>query len=92
MPLPLAPLAGAALRYAAVTLAVYALLQARAHVRRDQRVEDAMDEMPEGAGISRDADGFRGGVRARRVVRLGTGGPGVALDFAGLARLRMWRV
>jgi len=90
--MPLAPVAGVALRYVAVTLALYALLQARAHVRRDQRVEDAMDEMPEGAAVARDADGLRGGVRTRRVVRLGTNGPGIALDFAGLARLRMWRV
>ena len=49
MPLPLPPLAGLALKYGTIALAGYALARATSHGRLDQRVEDLMDDTPEGA-------------------------------------------
>jgi len=92
MPLPIVPTAAVAVRYAALGLAVYGLLRTRETARRDQRAEDAMDELGEGPGYRRDPDGLRGAWRFRRVVRVGHAGPGVEIDFAGLARLRLRRV
>lgn len=90
MPLPLAL---TALRYLAVTAAVYAVARAWHQPRRDQRLEDAMDELPEGLGLTRDPDrSLRAAGRLRRVVRVGTDGPGLDIDVTGLARLRLRRV
>ena len=92
MPLPLAPVAGLALRYGAVALATYALARNATPVRRDQRHEDAMDEMPEGVGFRRDRDQVNGGGRMRRVIRFGPTGPGVEIDATVLSRIRVRRV
>ncbi|MCA8879587.1 MAG: hypothetical protein KDA73_06405 [Rhodobacteraceae bacterium] len=88
----IAPIAGYAARYVLMTLAFYLLLQARERLGHDQRTEDALDDLPEGAALRRDGDGWRGGFRLHRVVRAGANGPGVAVDFAGLARLRLRKV
>ncbi|MGF6860138.1 hypothetical protein ABIE69_000696 [Rhodobacteraceae bacterium MBR-64] len=95
MPLPLAPLAGLALRYGAVALAAYALTRARSPGRTDQRAEDALDDLAEGVALHRPAD--RPGqhsaqARFRRVIRLGADGPGVELDAAAIGRLRFRKV
>ena len=92
MPLPLVPTAAVAVRYAALGLAVYGALRARERARRDQRAEDAMDELGEGPAYRRDPDGLRGAWRFQRVIRAGQAGPGIEIDFAGLARLRLRRV
>lgn len=88
----LAPFAAIALRYILMTLAAYALMRARAGLSHHQPSEDALDALPEGAAVSRDPDGVRGGLRLRRVFRVGPSGPGVAVDLAGLARVRLHRV
>ena len=95
MALPIAPIAGLALRYGAVALAGYALARQIPSGRVDQRAEDALDDTPEGVHARRPAD--RPGQanvagRFRRVVRLGADGPGVEIDAAGLARIRIRRV
>ena len=92
MPLPLAPVAGLALRYGAVALATYALARSATPVRRDQRHEDAMDEMEEGLGFRRDSDQVNGGGRVRRVIRVGPSGPGIEIDATALGRIRVRRV
>jgi len=91
MALPLVPTALVAARYAAVGLAAYAAWRAAAPGRRDQRAEDALDDLPEGTTLHGDDDATRAGLRLRRTIRLGDGGPGMEIDFAALARLRLRR-
>ncbi len=92
MALPLAPIAGLALRYGAVALASYAVARSCEPGRRDQRAEDALDDTPEGMTLRRDPDQLNSTARFRRVVRLGTNGPGVEIDATGLGRIRLKRI
>jgi hypothetical protein len=93
MALPIAPLAGLALRYGAVALAGYALSRQVARARVDQRAEDALDEVPEGIAAHRahDREQFNGSARFRRVIRLGQSGPGIEIDATALGRIRFRR-
>ena len=94
MALPLAPIAVMAAKYGAVALAGYALARQIQPGRTDQQVEDAFDQMPEGlsAHRPRDREQLNGALRFRRVVRLGTHGPGIEIDASALGRLRMRRI
>lgn len=92
MALPLAPIAGVALRYGAVALAAYALTRAADPARRDQRAEDAHDDTPDGVGFRSEPGQTNLTGRLRRVIRLGVAGPGVEVDASLLGRLRMKRV
>lgn len=92
MALPLAPIAGFALRYGAVALATYAATRAITPGRLDQSVEDAMDETPEGMTLRRDRGQTNGTARWTRNVRLGTNGPGVKIDATGFARVKVSRL
>ncbi|MGY6549463.1 MAG: hypothetical protein ACXIU7_10735 [Roseinatronobacter sp.] len=94
MALPLVPLAGMAAKYGAVALAGYALSRQIHTARVDQRAEDAFDEVSEGLGLGRprDRDQMNGSIRFRRVIRLGTNGPGIEIDATALGRLRLRRV
>jgi hypothetical protein len=85
MALPLAPIAVLAAKYGAVALAGFTLVRHIQPGRTDQRVEDAFDDLD-------DREQMNGGVRFRRVVRFGTGGPGFEIDASALGRLRMRRV
>lgn len=93
MALPLAPIAGLALRYGAVALAGYALSRHIAHGRTDQRAEDAFDDAPEGLTAHRpaDRDQINATGRLRRVIRFGSTGPGFEIDATALARIRFRR-
>ncbi|MCC6303914.1 MAG: hypothetical protein IT545_01820 [Rhodobacteraceae bacterium] len=95
MALPLVPLAGLALRYVPLALAV-AVVVGRSLVpgRTDQRAEDAMDDLAEGLATHRPRDRrqMNAAARLRRVVRLGANGPGVEIDAAVLGRLRFRRL
>lgn len=97
MPVPLAPLASLALRYGlrygAVAIMAYAIShRSRTPLRRDQRGEDAMDDLHEGVHFRRDDDQVNGGARLKRTIRVGHGGPGVEIDASALGRLRVRRV
>ncbi len=95
MPLPLAPIAAVAAKYGAVALAGYALVrQVQQAGRLDQRSEDALDELDEGISLHRprDREQVNGAARFRRVIRLGTDGPGIEIDASALGRLKMRRV
>ena len=94
MALPLAPIAGVALRYGAVAVAAYVLTRQVGRGRVDQRAEDALDELPEGVTAHRphDRDQVNGGARIRRTIRLGPTGPGVEVDLSAFGRLRFRRV
>lgn len=93
MALPIAPLAGLALRYGAVALAGYALSRRMARGRVDQRAEDALDDVPEGVTAHRahDRDQINTTARFRRVIRLGQSGPGIEIDATALGRIRFRR-
>ena len=94
MPLPLAPIAGLALRYGTVALASYALarrtLRSVEAGRRDQRAEDALDDTPEGATLRREAESLHGTGRWKRVFRMGE--HGYEVDATALGRVRFRRV
>lgn len=92
MPLPLAPIAGVALRYGAVAVATYALTRRVEIAPRDQRGEDAMDDVPEGVGLRRDGEQVNGAGRLKRTIRFGSTGPGVEIDATALGRIRVRRV
>ena len=92
MPLPLAPIAGIALRYGAVAVATYALTRRVERGHLDQRGEDAMDEIDEGVTLRRDGSDLRGSGRFRRVSRLGETGPGLEIDATALTRIELRRV
>lgn len=92
MALPLAPIAGLALRYGAVALTAYAIARAAERGPRDQRAEDAMDDLPEGVQIRRDTDRVSGAGRFRRTFRVGHDGPGIEVDATALGRIRFRRV
>ena len=92
MPLPLAPIAGFAVRYGAVALATYAIARRVDHAPRDQRGEDALDELNEGLAVRRGDGQTNGSARFRRVIRLGASGPGIEVDATALGRVRFRRV
>lgn len=91
MALPLAPIAAVAMKYGALALAGYALARQVRPGHIIQPVEDAMDSLPEGIGITRprDAEQLNTAARLRRIIRLGQNGRGVELDAAFLARIKL---
>jgi hypothetical protein len=92
MPLPLAPITAFALRYGTVALASYAVARRIERGRRDQRAEDALDDVPEGLTARREAEQMNATGRFRRVIRLGTGGPALEIDASATGRIRFRRV
>lgn len=92
MPLPLAPIAGFALRYGAVAIATYAVSRRITLAHFDQRGEEAMDDVSEGLSVRHDADQYNGAGRYRRIVRLGPDGPGVEIDITALGRIRFRKI
>ncbi len=96
MPLPLAPIAGVALRYGirygALAVAAYGVKRALRKGRTDQRAEDAMDQMADGLAVHRPTDRAQtnGAARFRRVIRWGD--RAVEIDAAALARFRIRKV
>ncbi|MBD3676968.1 MAG: hypothetical protein HUJ27_01035 [Rhodobacteraceae bacterium] len=92
MALPLAPIAGIALRYGAVALAAYAVTRSFEPGRRDQRGEDAMDSLDEGLTFRRDPEQVNVTRRFHRVIRLGESGPGLEIDATALGRIRFRKV
>ncbi len=90
MPLPLAPLAPIALRYGTVAVAAWALARRVERGRRDQRAEDALDDLPEGTTLRREAGQTSATSRWRRVIRAGR--TGLEIDIAALGRVRIRRL
>jgi hypothetical protein len=96
MPLPLAPVAGIALRYGvrygSVALAAWAVRRAMRPGRIDQRAEDALDATDEGLAVHRpkDREQTNAAARFRRTLRWGKNS--YEIDAAALARLRFRKV
>ena len=92
MPLPLAPIAGFALRYGSVALLAYAVRRSLRKGRTDQRAEDALDRMDDGLAVHRPVD--RGQTNAagrfRRTITIGS--KRFEIDAAALARFRIKKV
>ncbi len=92
MPLPIAPVAGIAIRYGAVAIATYAITRRIERGHFDQRGEDAMNDVNEGVTLRSDKGQVSGTGRFRRVIRLGRTGPGVEIDATALSRIRIRRL
>ncbi|MCI2394802.1 hypothetical protein [Aliiroseovarius sediminis] len=92
MPLPIAPIAAFAIRYGSVAVATYALARSIERAPRDQSVEDTLDTAPEGVTTRRDDEQMNATARMRRVIRLGTDGPGIEIDAVSLTRIRFRKV
>ncbi len=94
MALPLAPIAGYALRYGAVAAATYVAARRIQISQTDQASEDAMDKVFDGVSAHRckDAPQANGAARFRRVIRVGRTGPGVEIDATVLGRIKFRRV
>ncbi len=92
MPLPLAPIAGIALRYGAVAVASYAITRGIQRGFFDQRGEDAMDDVNEGLSVRHSSDQLNGTGRFRRKIRFGANGPGVEIDVTALGRIRLRKI
>lgn len=92
MALPLAPIAGIAIRYGVVAIATYAVTRRIERGHFDQRGEDAMDEINEGLSIRRQDDQLNGTGRFKRRIRLGSEGPGIEIDITTLGRIRISRI
>lgn len=95
-PIALSPLAWMVLRYGAVAAVTMAASRLRPSQPKDTVHEAVLDDLPEGVRArSHRAEGenaVHGDGKLRRVLRLRPGGPGIELEAAGLARLRMRRV
>lgn len=92
MPLPLAPLTAFALRYGTVALATYAVARRIERGHRDQRAEDAHDDVPEGLTARREAEQVNATGRLKRIIRFGTDGPALEIDATALGRVRFRRI
>ncbi|MBF9034936.1 hypothetical protein HKCCE2091_11855 [Rhodobacterales bacterium HKCCE2091] len=89
MAAPFAPVAGIALKYAALAAAGFLAARMLPPKQTDPRFDAALDAMPDGVTLSGGSDTARAGLRLRRALRLGTGG--LKLDAGVLARIRVSR-
>ncbi len=95
MPVPAAlpPLAIYALRAVAVGALVAYVARRRTPGPRDLYRESALNQTPEGLELDAERKPgearLDGAGRFRRVIRIGRNGPGVEVDIASLARIRL---
>lgn len=92
MPLPVAPIALAALRYGPIAYAAFKVVQNVEMGRRDQRAEDLHDDTPEGFTLHRDPEHLRATGRSKRIIRFGKSGPGVEIDATAFGRIKVKKV
>lgn len=92
MALPLLPVAGFAMRYGAVALAGYALARRVSRGRHDQRAEDVFDDLEEGVTWRRNTGQANTTACLKRVVRIGSDGPGIEIELSALGRFRIRKV
>jgi hypothetical protein len=95
MPLPLAPIAGLALRAGLIAATAYAArraLAARRVGRTDQRAEDALDDTDEGFALHQPADREQTSLSARLRRTIRWGDRGIEIDAALIGRFRVRKV
>lgn len=94
MALPLAPIAGIAVRYGTVALLAYAASRRVHRSQTRQETEDALDRVPEGLGVNRPRDRKQVNAEGRfhRTIRFGDNGPGIEIDATALGRVKIRKV
>lgn len=94
MPLPLVPIAGAALSFGGVAFATWFFTRHVQPARIDQRSEDALDDLPEGLAARRPVDREQANMtgRFRRTIRLPGDGGAIEIDAAFVGRLKARRL
>ena len=92
MPLPLVPIAVYAATYGSLALATWKVAQKVERGRRDQRAEDALDDVQEGLTIRRETDQANGTARILRVFRFSDDGSAFELDATLLGRVKFKKV
>lgn len=92
MVLPIAPLAGVALRYGVVAVAAFAVTRRVGRAHFDQRCEEAMNDVNEGVALRKENNQVNGTGRFRRVIRVGTEGPGLEIDITALGRVKFRKI
>jgi len=94
MPLPLVPIAGAALKYGGVAFFAWLVTRSVSPARIDQRAEDALDILPDGLSVRRptDRDQTNATGRLRRRLHLPGMDRPVEVEAAFYARFRARKV
>ena len=92
MALPLVAVAGTAIRVGIFAWGAYALVRRKTIAPKDYRAEFAMDDIVEGAHMRRDQGQANATMRWKRVIRIGSNGPGIELDATGLGRIKFRKV
>ncbi len=92
MAIQFAPVAGIALRYGGMALATYAATRMLRQGRRDPRAEQVLDDLPMGLRLRNSENQVNASGRWSWSYRFFRGGPGLKLDAAALARLRLTRI
>ncbi|MGB0798667.1 MAG: hypothetical protein ACPGRD_05060 [Planktomarina sp.] len=92
MALPLAPVAGLALKYGSVALVGAGIALAIPKLRRDQKAEDVLDHVDDGFAARRDHEQINLAGRYRRIVTIGRNGPMFAIEATALTRIRIKKV
>lgn len=92
MPLPLVPIAVYAATLGTAALASYRLARSIGPGRRDQRAEDALDDLPEGLTVRRAEDTAAATGRLKRTIRFGGDGPAIEIDASLLGRVTVRKV
>lgn len=96
MPAPIVPIAWTAVRLGALAAVAIMAARHRASMAKDPHQEATLDDVPEGLRFTphraEGENGVTGDGRYRRVIRFGPNGPGLEIDAAGFARLRLRRV
>jgi hypothetical protein len=92
MPLPLAYIAGFAIKYGAVALVTYAAIRTVGQLPKSQPTEDALDQVNEGLDLRRNPEDLNAAGRLRRIISLSKTGRGIEIDATALIRVRLRKV
>jgi hypothetical protein len=92
MPLPLAYIAGFAMKYGAFALVTYAAIRTVGQLPKSQPTEDALDQVNEGLDLRRNYKELNAAGRLRRIISLSKTGRGVEIDATALIRVRLRKV
>ena len=92
MPLPLAYIAGFAMKYVAFALVTYAAIRTVGQLPKSQPTEDALDQVNEGLDLRRNHEELNAAGRLRRIISLSKTGRGVEIDATALIRVRLRKV
>lgn len=92
MPLPLVPIAIYAVTLGTAAFSARRFVQRIEPGRRDQRAEDALDEVQEGVTVRRDPEQASATARLKRVIRFSDDGSAYEVDAAFFGRVKFKKV